>query len=163
MDIIRSEAEKCGIYSPLSDTLQEAKRAYKICQYNFNRLKTHSKSHRRTFLKTRINKAKIKGDLTKAQQIKNVLTQEVEKYIWRGIKHDWHKATGGILSKVAVNINSIDKLIHDKVGVEEAIMSNNNKRFKFTYGTPLMTESTLNIDLGFLGKKTCGEDIKWNI
>ena len=38
-------------------------------------------------------------------------------------------------------------------------MSNNNERFKLAYGTPLMTGSTLNTDLGFLGNTKSAEKI----
>ena len=47
----------------------------------------------------------------------------------------------------------------DKEGVEEAIMTNNNKRFKLTYGTPLMNGSRLSKDIGLLANTPSAKQI----
>ena len=64
----------------------------------------------------------------------------------------WQKNTGGGVIKVKVNIHKTDIIIIDKEGVQEAIMTNNDKRCILTYGASLMNGSILSKDIGFLGK-----------
>ena len=66
---------------------------------------------------------------------------------------------GAEITNVVVKKNGVDITVTDPTELEPAIMANNHKRFHLTDDTPLMGDSEMNKELGFLGANQAAEQI----
>ena len=65
--IIKCRTKACGIQRPLSTTLTEATRAYKICRDEFDRLKPGAGVYRENFLARRVKEELARGNIKREE------------------------------------------------------------------------------------------------
>ena len=83
--IIKRRANACGIQRPLSITVPEDDRAYKICRYEFNILKPDADAYWAKFLARGIKEEVASVNTKKAKNIKSVTDREIARKIWDSI------------------------------------------------------------------------------
>ena len=106
---IRRRAEHCGIESPLSSSIDNAKRGYRICKETFKSLKQDSLYYRKRHLRARVREAKANGDIERSKRIKAVIQCEEQVRDWRMINNTWEKWYGRSVTKVTV-VNDNDEV-----------------------------------------------------
>lgn len=112
---IRRKAKACGIFQPLSATLQQAQRGYAICRDEFNKLKPYAALYRREFLSKRIIEEEESGNKKQAQEIRQIMRHEETRRMWGSIARARCKRNGRSIAVVEVNINGKrEKLINNR-------------------------------------------------
>jgi len=157
--LIERKARSCGIEDPFHGTALEAHTAYNICRDQFNLMKPKAAIYRRDFIRQRIKEYKSKGDMVAVYNLK--LQQQREKSVtdWRRINSAWATRSGGCVTKVSIKTNNNVVELTSQIPIEDAIMDNNDRRFKLPYGTSLLNDSTLHQELGLLSTTEAAEQI----
>ena len=148
--LITRRARACGIIDPLESTPTEADKAYKICKTQFEKMKPRAAIYRRDFLRKQIKDYKANGNVFQAARLKVMQTREKSSSDWRRINSAWAQRSGGCVTKVSIQLNNDKIELTKQIPIEEAIMENNDKRFRLPYGTPMLDGSSLQKDLGLL-------------
>ena len=157
--LIRRQASICKIENPLSGTLHEAIKALSISKDTYYKLRHHAPEYRKAHLRDRVQEAKQKKQHTRAKEILQLIVREGIRDEWRRINGAVRQRRGAAITKVVVKKNGVDITVTDPTELEPAIMANNHKRFHLTDDTPLMGDSEMNKELGFLGATQAAEQI----
>ena len=157
--LIRREASQCQIESPLSGTLPEAMEAYTISKNTYYKLRPHAPEYRKAHLRKKVKEAEGKNQHKRAKEILQLITRERIRDEWKCINRAVKQRRGAAITKVVVQKNGVAIEVNDPEELEPAIMNSNRKRFHLTDDTPLMGESVMNEELGFLGATKAAEQI----
>ena len=147
---IMRKAKACGIVDPLQSTPKEATTAYNICKNQFDKMKPRAAIYRREFLRKQIKDYKANGNQAQAAQLQVLQRREKTTNDWRRINNAWSQRSGGCVTKVSIKLNNNKIELTKQIPIEDAIMENNDKRFRLPYGTTLLDGSSLHQDLGLL-------------
>ena len=148
--IIKRKAKKSNIISPLSSTLESATATKQKCATEFERLCPLAGKYRRQFLYKLAKEAEDLVNKKKATEIKGIMKREQVRNKWSqtncALKKRYEKSIG------TVTIESEEKtiILDTQIPLEDAIISNNSKRFTLAYGSPLLHDSQLYTDLSCL-------------
>ena len=157
--LIRREASQCLIESPLSGTLPEAMKAFKISKETYYKLRPYAPEYRKAHLMDKVKEAKRKNQNKRAKEILQLIMRERIREDWKSINRALEQRRGAAITKVVVQKNGIEIVVCEPEELEPAIMDNNRKKFHLTDDTPLMGESKMNEELGFLGATKAAEQI----
>ena len=78
---------------------------------------------------------------------------------WRQINRTLKKQYGKSIDTVTIKSEGKTILLDTKIPLEDAIMSNNLKRFTLAYGSPLLDDNQLRTDLGSLADTDAAKKI----
>ena len=158
--IIKRKAKKFGISAPLSSTLSSATAAKKKCADEFERLRPLAGKYRRQFLHKLVCEAKESGNNGKSNEIKSIIKREEVKRKWARINRALQKRYGKSIDTVTIESDGETILLDTQTPLEDAIMSNNSKRFTLAYdNSPLLDGSKLHNDLGCLADTDAAKQI----
>ena len=152
------QAERAGIKKPKEINMQEAINGYNTCQAEYERLKPLAPMYRSKFLSERLNAARESGNKTTEKQIWRIITREAVKKKWRGIHHATKKKAANSVSRVQVSTAEGVSDHEGEEAVEEAIMSENQQRFRLAKSSPL-SSGRLYEDLGYIADTEAAQKI----
>ena len=157
--IIKRKAKTFHIIAPLSTTLESAMAEKQKCAAEFERLRPLAGKYRRAFLNRLVKEAKNEGNDKKAMEIRAIIKREHVKNKWRQINRARQKRYGKSIDKVTIDLDGDTIILDTQEPLEDAIMSNNSKRFTLSYGSPLLDGSQLHKDLGCLADTDAAKQI----
>ncbi len=131
------QARRAGIEKPKEINIQDAINGYNTCRQEYERLKPLAPMYRSKFLSERLNAARESGNKTVEKQVWSIIKREAVKKRWRGIHHVTKKKASNSVSRVQVPTAEGVVDFEGEEAVEEAIMSENQKRFRFAKSSRL--------------------------
>jgi hypothetical protein len=146
---IKRKARLCGVLSPLSVNLSQARRSFRAADLAYDALKQRAPYHRHEFLCDRA--ANKSGEVPEAAQqaARRLLRQEKQRSDARHLKRVLAKIQGGAVSRIEVMEDGeyVEKTSQEEV--EQHTMAMCSARFRLTEDTPLRQEPMLS-ELGLL-------------
>jgi hypothetical protein len=150
---------KCDKQGALSATLEEALENRKSA-YRYEKILAKSTETTRTSWLTSLCEARAAdGNLTKEQELKNMIRTEEQRRNARIIcRVNGKLQSGSVTSVVAPDDNGIWKEVTSKVDMEQALLDENKRRFTHARSTPFLQPPLLQM-VGPLGTGPAAEQI----
>ena len=146
---IRRLAKSCDVRTPLSVTLAQAKGKLKEAEHYYKSIKPKARAMRDRWLRERTNDDSLSESARK--HAARSLKIEQQRNCARRIKQVLgHKRAGAIAKVEFLNEDGTYSTVDIQEEVEDAIMKNNEARFRLTEATPFMQEP-LRSEVGFFG------------
>ena len=153
---IRRIAKRCNLKSVLSVPLSTARKLLKKAKVNYLKFKKVAHRLRYEFLCEREDMAKSEKARSAIRMIRR---HEEARRSWRSIHHSYGKMRCQSISSVQILEDDDLITISDQEAVEQAIATNNSKRFHLTSSTPLMSKY-MQEKMGFLATKEIAHAIR---
>jgi hypothetical protein len=151
--MIKRKARQCGILSPLSVTLEQARRSLRAADSAYDALKQRAPTHRYEFLCDRASNKS--GEVPEGAQkaARRLLRQEKQRSDARHLKRVLAKIQGGAVSRIEVMEDGEYVEKTSQADVEQHTMAMCSARFRLTEDTPLRQEPMLS-ELGPMAVNT---------
>ena len=154
---IRRLARSCGVRTPLSNTLEQAKTKLKEAERYYNKIKPKARTMRDRWLRERTNDDSLPERARK--HAARSLKIEQQRNCSRRVKQVLgHKRAGAIAKVEFLNEDGTYSTVDIQEEVEAAIMKNNEARFRLTESTPFMQEP-LRSEVGFFGATAAAQQM----
>ena len=155
--LIRRKAHACGITCPLSISRSQARKNFVKADARYRSLKPKAPDTREAWLVKRTRDPTLDDDAQK--RASRMLRIERQRQSNRHLRRVQGTLRSGSVSKVEeLNENGEPVIREGQEEVEQAVMANNEARFRLTENTPPMTEP-LRSELGFLGNTEAARQI----
>ena len=133
------KANKAKIVAPLERSLAEAKELRAAAYRDEKRLAKSAASDRKTWLESLAEARAADGNLSQAQELKNLLSREEQRRTARIIRRVNGKLrSGSLTSVVAPNMYGVWVEVTDKQEIEKSLMKENERRFNQARNSPFL-------------------------
>ena len=140
------KAKKANIVAPLDRTLLQAKEKRAAAYRDEKRMAKSAVNDRKTWLESLAEARSASGNLSQAQEVKNLLSREEQQRAARIIRRVNGKLReGSLTSVVAPNFNGEWVEVTKKQEIEKALMEENERRFNQARNSPFLKPPLLDL------------------
>ena len=143
---LQRKAKKAKIVDPLSRSIQDARDRRGDAYREEKRLAKKAGNDRKTWMESLVEARAADGNLSQAQELKNLLSREEQRRVARIIRRVNGKLrSGSLTSVVAPNSNGEWVEVTDKREIEKSLMKENERRFNQARNTPFLKPPLLDL------------------